>query len=74
MSYFFNFPYKTDWASLLLFFFFFLMDLQPKLILSNYTAYKSIAPPGHKHPRQNSSTHIRNVISIWIIIVVDLVS
>ena len=72
MSYFFNFPYKTDWASLLLFFF--LMDLQPKLILSNYTAYKSIALLGHKHPRQNSSTHFRNVISIWIIIVVDLVS
>ena len=50
------------------------MDLQPKLILSNCTAYKSIAPLGHKHPRQNSSTHFRNVISIWIIIVVDLVS
>ena len=73
MSYFLNFPYKTDSASLLLFFFF-LMDLQAKLILSNYTTYKSIAPPGHKHLRQNSSTHIRNVISIWIIIVVDLVS
>ena len=72
MSYFLNFLYKTDWVSLLLFFF--LMGLQAKLILSNYTTYKSIAPLGHKHPRQNSTTHIRNVISIWIIIVVDLVS
>ena len=71
MSYFLNFPYKTDWASLLLFF---LMGIQAKLILSNYTTYKSIAPTGHKHPKQNSSTHVRNVISIWIITVVYLVS
>ena len=57
-SYFLNFPYRIDWTPPFYFIYLFIysMGLQAKLILSNYTTYKSIGPLGLKHPGQNSST------------------